>query len=32
MWSVITIGTKRGSPIARWKVAATPDRLWMIGS
>jgi hypothetical protein len=31
-WSVMTIGTKRGSPTARSKVPATPDRLWMIGS
>ena len=28
----MTIGTKRGSPVARAIVPATPDRLWMTGS
>ena len=32
MWSVITMGTKRGSPIARWKVPATPESDWITGS
>ena len=32
MWSVITMGTKRGSPMARWKVPATPESDWMTGS
>ena len=32
VWSLMTIGTKRGSPVARASVPATPDRLCTIGS
>ena len=32
VWSLITMGTKRGSPVARSKVPATPDRLCTMGS